>query len=251
MEGLVYLKAGDLKLVRHSDSATFLQPGVIESIQEKNSLQTVTLKDGNSSYDYELVTGKDGGIDVKFNSFQPKIYAALIGATYKSGQTLGLQRILSKAVPAKTPFTIDVSDEGTLSADFVPVIHDVADSPYVKVSADPAAGQFSASGSVFTFSSADAEAALKMNIEVDVALDQMEVQDENNMPVFEMTVTGEAANIDDQGVIKRDATIFDAVKLSGEASKPPRSKDPAGWSISMKMAKPRPGKKPVDYRIEN
>lgn len=250
-EGLVYLRAGNLKLVRHSDGATFLQPGAIESIQEKNSLQTATLKNGNSSYDFELVTGKEGGIDVKFSSFFPHIYAALIGATYKSDQTLGLQRILSDSIPTASPFVIDVSEEGTVSADFVPVIHDAADSPYVKVSSDPVVGQFSASGNVFTFSSANAGAALKMNFEITTTLDQMEILDEANMPVFEMTVSGEAANVDDQGVTKKDATIFDAVKLSGEASKPPRSKDPAGWSVSMKLAQPRAGKKPVDYRIES
>lgn len=252
MEGLVYLKAGDLKLVRHKDGRTFMQPGVIESIEDSLSLNTKSLPNGNSTYDFELVTGSDGQVVVNLSSFQPHIYAALIGAEYKGGESLGLQRIVKATVPSVAPYEVDLTEEGTISADFAPIVHDATDSPFVKSETTPSvAGEFGVSGSIFTFSSADAGESVKINFEVTTTVDQMTMADEANFPVFEMTAAGEAAMIDDQSVVKRDATIFDAVKATGNIAKPKRSKDPGGWSFTMKFCKPRPGNKAVDYRVES
>jgi len=252
MAGLVFLKAGDIKLVAHKDNKTYMQPGVVESVEDSMSLKTANLPDGNSAYDFELVTGSDGQVVVNLSSFQPHIYAALIGAEYKGGEELGLQRILSRTVPTTAPYEIDLTDEGTITAGFTPIVHDATDSPFVKSETTPSvAGEFGVSGNVFTFSSADAGEAVKINFEITTTIDQVTVPDETNYPVYEMTVAGEAAMIDDQSVVKRDATIFDAIKLTGDISKPKRSKDPAGWSFTMKFCKPRPGNKAVDYRVES
>ena len=248
---LVYKKAGNIKLVRRSDSAAFLQSGIVQSIKDSITIKTASLPDGNSDYDNEFTTGKDAQIVVNMSSFQPHLYAALIGATYTKAGSYKLPIIQDDSIPATTPFTIDVTAIGTPETTPVPVVHDAADSPYVMVSATPATGQFSVSGAVFTFSSADAGEAVKLNFDVTKTADKMELPSESRLPVFEMTITGEAVLYDDEGTAKRDAIVFDTVKLSGDVSRPERGGDPKGWTATFKLGKPRSGNNAVDYIVEN
>lgn len=250
MAKLVYKKAGSIELVRRSDLTRFLQTGVVESIEPSINQKTTTLPDGNSDYDLEFSAGKDAQVVVNFSTFVPKIYAAFCGATMTENSSFGIRHILQKTIPSASSYTIDVSsDAGTPAADPVPVVHDAADSPYVKVSADPAAGQFSVSGSVFTFSSANAGTEVALAFDVSTTADKMEVPAESNRPLFELRIAGNAVLADDEGTTKADAWIFDTVSPTGDIKPPIRKKEPAGWSVTFKMQKPRPGYKAVDYRV--
>lgn len=250
MAKLVYKRAGNLELIRRSDNARFLAFGVVQSIDPTITINTSTLPDGNSDYDLEFSSGKTAQVVVNLSTFVPKIYAALCGATYEESGSYGIRNIIQKTIPASTPFTVDVTaDAGTPAADPVPVVHDAADSPYVKVSSDPATGQFSVSGSVFTFSSANAGEELTLAFDVSTTADKMELPAESNRPVFEMIVAGGAVLADDEGTTKKDAWIFDSVGPTGDIKPPTRQKEPAGWSVTMKMLKPRAGNKAVDYRV--
>lgn len=249
MAKLVYKKAGSIELIRRSDLVRFLQVGVVESIEPSINQKTTTLPDGNSDYDMEFSAGKEGQVAVNFSTFVPKIYAAFCGATMTENSSFGIRHILQKTVPS-SGFTIDVaSDAGTPAADPVPVVHDAADSPYVKVSAAPAAGQFSVSGSVFTFSSANAGEEVVLAFDVSTTADKMELPSEGNRPLFELRIAGNAVLADDEGTSKADSWIFDTVSPTGDIKPPIRKKEPAGWSVTFKLQKPRAGNKPVDYRV--
>ena len=71
-----------------------------------------------------------------------------------------------------------------------------------------------------------------------------------NVDVFELTVMGEAILSDDEGTTKADAIIFDSVMPLGDINQPQRSKDMGGWSVSFTLQPPRPGRKAVDYIVE-
>jgi hypothetical protein len=249
MAKLVYKKAGHIELVRHSDSARFLGFGVVQSIDTSINLKTSNLEDGNSDWDLVFSQGKDGNITVNLNSFQPKIYSALSGATFTENSSIAIRHIVEDSVPAAAPYTIDVSKEGIPASDPIPVVHDAADSPYVKVSATPATGQFSVSGSVFTFCSADAGQEVVLAFDVSETGDKMEVPAQSSRSVFQMIIAGEAVLSEDEGTIKHDSMIFDSVAPTGDIKPPTRSKTPGGWSFTMAMQKPRAGRKPVDYRV--
>jgi hypothetical protein len=251
MPKLIYKKAGNIELIRRSDSVRFLAAGVIESIEPSISRKSSTLPDGNSDWDMEFSTGMEGQVVVNLSAFQPKLYAGLAGAAYTEGSSYAIRHITTQGVPSASPFAVDVSSEGIPVADPVPVVHDAADSPYVKVSADPAAGQFAVSGSVFTFSSANANKEVTIAFDSTTTADKMEVPSESNRPVFEMIIAGKAVLADDEGTSKADSLIFDSVAVSGDLKMPSRKREPVGWSFTMKILKPRAGRKVVDHRVEN
>jgi hypothetical protein len=249
MAKLVYKKPAHIELVRHSDSARFLGFGVVQSVDVSLNVKTATLEDGFSDYDLMFSQGMDGSITVNLNSFQPKLYAGLSGATFTENSSFAIRHIVEDSIPAATPYTIDVSKEGTPASDPVPVVHDATDSPYVKVSATPATGQFSVSGSVFTFSSADAGKEVVLAFDVSETGDKMELPAQSTRSVFQMVLAGEAVLAEDEGTVKADAYIFDSVAPTGDLKPPTRSKTPGGWSFTMAMQRPRAGQKPVDYRV--
>lgn len=251
MASLVYKKAGNIELVRYSDNKRFLQTGVVDSITESITQRTATLPDGNSDWDLEFFTGKEGTVTVNLSSFVPQIYATLIGATYTTSGTYAIRHILEKTIPPEGPYEIDVLDEGTPVADPAPVVHNVEDSPFAKVTDSPAQGQFAVSGSVFTFNSADAGTVVTLAFDVETEANKTELPDESNRPVFRMTIAGKAVLEEDEKTAKNDTIIFDRVSPTGEIAKPKRGGDPSGWNFTMKLLKPRPGYKVVDYRVEN
>ncbi|MFA7206982.1 MAG: hypothetical protein WC102_11715 [Saccharofermentanales bacterium] len=250
MAKLIYKKAGNIELIRRSDSARFLSVGVVESIEPSISRKSSTLPDGNSDWDMEFSNGMEGQVAVNLSTFLPKLYAGLAGATYDENSSYAIRHITTQGIPAASPFTVDVSAEGAPLADPVPVVHDAADSPYVKVSASPAAGQFAVSGSVFTFCSANANEEVTMAFDVTTTADKMELPSESNRPVFEMIIAGKAVLADDEGTSKADTMVFDSVAVSGDLKPPARKREPVGWNFTMKILKPRAGRKPVDYRVE-
>lgn len=249
MAKLVYKKAGHIELVRHSDNSRFLAFGVVQSIDTSINLRTTNLEDGNSDWDLVFSQGKEGNITVNLNSFNPKIYAALTGSTFTENSSVAVRHIIESRIPDSAPYTIDVSAEGTPATDPVPVVHDAADSPFVKASSASTTGQFAVSGSVFTFASADAGKEVVLAFDVSETGDQMEVPEQSTRPVFQMIIAGQAVYAEDEGTVKHDAMIFDSVAPTGDIKPPTRSKTPGGWSFTMAMQKPRAGRKPVDYRV--
>ena len=249
MAKLVYKKPAHIELIRHSDSARFLGFGVVQSVDVSLNVKTATLEDGFSDYDLMFSQGMDGSITVNLNSFQPKLYAGLSGATFTENSSYAIRHIIESCIPSSAPYTIDVKNEGTPATDPVPVVHDATDSPYVNVSSTPTTGQFSVSGSVFTFSSADAGQEVVLAFDVSGTGDKMELPAQSTRSVFQMVLAGEAVLAEDEGTVKADAYIFDSVAPTGDLKPPTRSKTPGGWSFTMAMQRPRTGKKPVDYRV--
>jgi hypothetical protein len=249
MAKLVYKKPAHIELIRHSDSARFLGFGVVQSVDVSLNVKTATLEDGFSDYDLVFSQGMDGSITVNLNSFQPKLYAGLSGATFTENSSYAIRHIIESRIPSSAPYTIDVKNEGTPATDPVPVVHDATDSPYVNVSSTPTTGQFSVSGSVFTFSSADAGQEVVLAFDVSETGDKMELPAQSTRSVFQMVLAGEAVLAEDEGTIKHDSMIFDSVAPTGDLKPPTRSKTPGGWSFTMAMQKPRAGRKPVDYRV--
>ena len=249
MAKLVYKKPAHIELVRHSDSARFLGFGVVQSVDVSLNVKTATLEDGFSDYDLMFSQGMDGSITVNLNSFQPKLYAGLSGATFTENSSFAIRHIVEDSIPAATPYTIDVSGEGTPTASPVPVVHDATDSPYVMVSSNPNTGQFSVSGSVFTFSSVNAGQEVVLAFDVSESGDKMELPAQSTRSVFQMVLAGEAVLAEDEGTIKHDSMVFDSVAPTGDLKPPTRSKTPGGWSFTMAMQRPRIGQKPVDYRV--
>lgn len=246
---LIYKKAGHLELLRYRDNKRFLFTGVVQSLVPSITGKSATLEDGNSDWDYEFSTGKEGQITVNLNSFVPRLYAALVASEYKEESNLAIRRIEEISVPSESPYSVELKK--TPEASTIVIVNE-DDSPFVKVSATPAKGQYMVSNSDVTFNSADAKTYLVTAYDYAAAKGkQFQMDEQANDDVFQVTIAGEACKKDNESIIIADSLTFDRMKATGEIAMPTRQREPQGWNFTMKVLKPRPGYKVVDYRTES
>src|SRR5690554_2161771 len=111
--GINYKKAGNLELIRERDGKHFLAMGKVEFIGGLAITQkTTNLPDGNSDFDLEYSTGKDGQIAVNLSSFVPSLYSALTGAEYAAGTNGTIRKIEEVAIPDDGEVTLKDTPSG-------------------------------------------------------------------------------------------------------------------------------------------
>lgn len=250
MADLAFKRAGHLRLVRRRDGKVFQAHGIVQSIEPLNlNRSSVTVTDGNNAFDRTFSGATTGGIVINLNSFNPTFWAAVASADVQTGQTAQIPRYEEIAVPETAPYTVTLKKE---PVDGTVTIVDVNNEAFDEVPDSPAqAGEFVVNGSTIEF--ADADAGKKLFVTYDVEVDKatrVGITGTENVDVFELTVMGEAILSDDEGTTKADAIIFDSVMPLGDINQPQRSKDMGGWSVSFTLQPPRPGRKAVDYIVE-
>ena len=244
---LIYKKAGHLELLRYKDNKRFLFTGVVQSLVPSITGKSATLEDGNSDWDYEFSTGKEGQITVNLNSFVPRLYAALVASEYKEESNLAIRRIEEISVPSESPYSVELKK--TPEASTIVIVNE-DDSPFV--SGSPVVkGGYKVSGDTVEFNSADAGTYLMVAYDYKAATGRQSGMDEQTHDdIFQATITGEACRKDNESIVIADSMTFDRTKATGELAMPPRQSEPAGWNFTLKVLKPRPGYKVVDHRIE-
>ncbi len=245
MPELVYKKAGNLELYRHRDGKEFLFNGVVNSLGATIGRTTANLNDGNSDWDYVFTTGRSGQVTVNLNSFQPRLYAALVAADFTDDTSANIRRINEYAIPAASPYTVSLAKtpvNGTI------VVVNQDDSPFTVGSG---AGQYTVNGSDLTFNSADAGKPVVVAYDYNAAsASKMQLAAEAGSDIFKVTIAGEAVDKNNESVVKADAIVFDRMMPTGEIPWPSRQKEPQGWQFTLAVLKPRPGYKVVDYIVE-
>lgn len=245
---LIYKKAGHLELFRYRDSKTFLFNGIVQSLTPSITSNVTELENGNSDWPIVLSSGKAGSVAVNLNSFNPRLYAALVTADYTDETDLNIRRIEEITVPAGSPYTVKL---GKKLEDSNLVIVNEDDSPYAKVSDTPNKGEYSYSSGTLTFCSDDAETVLVVAGDYKAAnAHHLQLPEKVNDDVFRVTVAGEAVKRENESISRVDALTFDRMRAEGEIAMPPRQKEPTGWSFTMRLLDPRPGYKVVDYKVE-
>jgi hypothetical protein len=245
---LVYKKAGHIELLRYRDSKRFLFTGIVQSLVPSITPKSTTLADGNSDWDYDYSAGKDGQVAINLNSFVPRLYAALVASEYKDESNLAIRRIEEISVPAASPYTVKLKKAPEAST---VVIVNEDDSPFVSGSPTANQGEYKVSGDLVEFNSADAGTYLMVAYDYKATTGkQFEMDEQTNDDIFQVTIAGEACRKDNESIVIADSMTFDRMKATGELAMPPRQKEPAGWNFTMKVLKPRPGYKVIDYRTE-
>lgn len=244
MPELVYKKAGRLELFRYRDSSNFYFNGVVASIIPQITNNSTQLPDGNSDWDYEFTSGRQGQVQINLNSFQPKLYAALVAADFSDETDLTMRDVDEYTIPSASPYTVTVPK--TPTANIVVVNQD--DSPFTS---GAGSGQYTNSDAEFTFNSADAGKSIVIAYDYTApTANRMQLAAQANNDVFRVTIIGQAVEKNNEAVIKRDNMIFDRMMPAGEVAMPPRQREPQGWNFSMKIQRPREGYKTVDYKVE-
>lgn len=248
MPELVYKRAGHIELIRYRDSKRFLFNGVVQSLVPSITNNVSELEDGNSDWNYVFSAGKAGTLTVNLNSFQPRLYAALITATFEDETDLNIRRIQEITVPSESPYTVELLK--TPEEDNINLVNE-DDSPFVKTGTSPAAGEFSVSADTLEFNSADAETYLVVAYDYkSTNAKQSQLPESVNDDNFRLTIAGEAVLKHDEGTRKVDSMTFDKVRAEGEVAMPSRQREPQTWTFNMRVLRPRPGQKVVDYRVE-
>lgn len=247
MAELIFKKAGNIELIRYKDSKRFLKNGVVQSLAPKITNKTTTLANGNAAMDDVFSAGKDAQVTVNLNSFQPKLFAALVAADFLEGSSATIRRIEETTIPEASPYT------GTLQRTPVSgtiVVHDENDSPFTLVSTTPSTGQYSVSASTITFCSVDAGKEVIIAYDVSANSKRMQLSANANNDTFRMIISGETVLRKDEGTTKIDAITFDRVMPTGDIAWPSREKEPKGWNFTLQVLRPRPGYNVVDYVVE-
>lgn len=251
MHELQFKRAGHLRLVRHRDGKVFQAMGIVVSIEPLNlNRSSVTVTDGNNTFDYTFSGQTTGGVTVNLNSFNPSFWAALVSAETKVEQSARIPRYEEIAVPTTAPYTVNL--KRTPVAGSIAVV-DINNEPFTEVPSSPVdEGEFALNTDTLEFSSADAGKKLYVTYDVEVQKAfRAGITGEESLDVFELTIMGEAIADKNEGLVKADAIVFDSVIPLGDINQPQRSKDMGGWSVSFTLQPPRPGRKAVDYIVED
>jgi hypothetical protein len=242
--GINYKKAGNLELIRERDGKHFLAMGKVEFIGGLAITQkTTNLPDGNSDFDLEYSTGKDGQIAVNLSSFVPSLYSALTGAEYAAGTNGTIRKIEEVVIPDDGEVTL----KDTPSGDLTVVDGDNVD--FTLGETTPTAGEYTFATDTVTFAVEDAGKLVYIAYDVEAPKTQgMSLEASNNADVFKVVVTGEAILAENEGITVHDQLTIDRATVTGEVKMPDRSKEPKGWNFTLKLQAPRAGRKAVDYK---
>jgi len=254
---LVPLKSGKIVLFKFNADGTLtktaanasLNNGTVTSIGRGRNFNTKELPDGNSQYPmgvYDI--GVNDTVIVNMSSFQPALYAMLSGedVTDNADDTMSMveQEI---TIPDTTPFTVtlDPAYDGTGMILTV----GIDSTPYTKTASAPATGEFSVSGDVMTFNSADAGKGLFVTYDYDASTSSAGLPETVKRPILHAIIS---TDYQDSGQLAtyRANIIVDRCKSTGELKPPDQKVDPDGWSFTLQVMKPRGGKRPVDTKYE-
>lgn len=254
MRPIVFEEPGKLMLVRYNaDSTLTYTPaniisnvGKVISIAPSTTQNTATLTDGNSDWDMYFDTSKAGQITITMATFQPELYAALMGTetTIEATDTLWA---------ADEGYTIP--EEGTVEIAHTPktngaiVVKGEDGTEFTVAELTPEAGQYTIATNKLTFAAGDAGKVIYVTYEWDAteAL-SFGLPEKGSRPALHAIVTG-LANSDD-GVTKYDANIIiDKCKATGDVASPSMQREPQNWSFTLQVMQPRPGMKAVGYKF--
>ncbi|HXP74620.1 MAG TPA: hypothetical protein VN823_10785 [Stellaceae bacterium] len=141
-------------------NATPIRFGALQDVSIDFSF---TLKELYGQYQFPLAVGRGAGKiqgKAKFAQINGTTLNSLFfGQAQATGQTL-TSLTEAQSVPASTPFTVTVANAATFAVD-LGVVYAATGLPLAKVASAPAQGQYAvSSGGVYTFASADANAAI-------------------------------------------------------------------------------------------
>ena len=253
MRTIIYPRSGKVILRRYGAdgllSDNFVtNTGVVESIAANVNIATTELADGNSDFPMGVYdTGKSGQLVATMSSFQPNLYAALMGTELESVSETNLWAVDQEVtVPSSSPFTVELDHEPDTDGSIILV--DADSSPFVKSGSDPASGEYSVSADVMEFSSADAGKQLFLTYEWQADLATvMALPTIGVRPVMQAIVSTIATDEDEINVYDANIVI-DKCKATGDINQPTQQREPQSWNFTMQILKPRGGYNPVYWK---
>ena len=144
-------------------NATPLQIGALQDISTDLSRTTKQLF---GQYQQPLAIGAGelkAALKAKMGYINAGVYASLFYGVSTSTGTVSLAQNEAHSVPASTPWTVTVTNSAQFSKDLG--VTYANGNPLTQVASGPTAGQYSVSAGVYTFATADANAAVLISYE--------------------------------------------------------------------------------------
>ncbi len=253
MQSIIYPSAGRIVFRKYAATGVLsnnfiTNNGTVESIATNVNIATTQLADGNSDFPMGVYdTGKSGQIVVTMSSFQPELYAALMGSqleTIVEDDLWAADQEIS--VPESSPYIVTLPH--TLKTDGIVIVVDKSGSPFVSVATSPAQGEYLASGSTVEFNSVDAGRVLFITYEwTGNNVNKFGLPAVGIRPVMQAIISTVAT--DEDQVNEYDANIIvDKCKATGDINQPTQQREPQNWSFTLQVLKPRPGYNPVYWK---
>lgn len=258
MKSIIYPRSGKFVLVKYntdgtltpSDDTIVAANGVVQSVEASVTINTSELADGNSDFPMGVFdVGKTGQLVITMSSFQPALYAALMGSKVEEEDSATLWAAEEEiTVPSESPYTVTLSH--TPKSDGTLVIVNDEGSPLVKApSSSPSTGQYSVSAATVEFASTDAGKIMFATYEWTASqVTKMGLPEVGSRPVLHAIISTEAT--DEGELTKYDANIIvDKCKAIGDINQPTQQREPQAWNFTLRVLKPRPGYNPVYWKF--
>lgn len=256
MRPLVFKESGKIILAKfQADGTLKMDPsdmvianGTVQSIQPNINFAVTELPDGNSLFPMgRYDTGVTGQVVVTMSSFQPNLYAALIGTSVKDvpGDTLW-SADTEAIIPDETPYTIKLDHTPKTNGNLFVAGED--GTMFTKAEAEPEAGKYSVTDDTLTFAADDAGKTVFISYEWTTNAKTFGIETAGARPVLHAIISGYAV---DEGELNRYPVniIIDKCKATDNINMPPRQKTPEPWSFTLGVERPRPGRRPVDWKF--
>ena len=166
MSGITQLGSfgsGILYATPSGSNATPLQIGALQDVSADLSRTTKQLF-GQNQQPLAIGAGElKASLKAKMGYINAGIYASLFYGVSTSSGTVSLAQNESHSVPASTPWTITVTNSAQFTKDLG--VTYANGNPLTQVASGPTAGQYSVSAGVYTFATADANAAVLISYE--------------------------------------------------------------------------------------
>ena len=253
MRSIIYPRSGKIVFRKFSAAGVLsnnfiVNNGTVQTIAANVNIATTELADGNSDFPMGVYdTKKSGQLVVTMSSFQPELYAALMG----SGVEMSAQDDLWAAdqeigIPGSSPYVVALTHAPKTGGTIILV--DNEGSPFIKQASAPAEGQFSVSASDVEFNSANAGQVVFMTYEwVASNVNKLGIPTIGIRPVMQAIVSTEATDEDEVSVYDANVVV-DKCKATGDINQPQQQREPQSWSFTLQVLKPRPGYNPVYWK---
>ena len=253
MRSIIYPRAGKIVFRKFLSSGALsdnfiTNNGTVESIAANVNIATTSLADGNSDFPMGVYdTGKSGQVVVTMSSFQPALYAALMGSEMESLSDSEMRAVDQEiSIPEPSPFVVALNHEP--DSDGTIILVDKDGSPFVKQASSPAEGEFSVSDKNVEFNSANAGEAVFMTYEWQADLaSRLALPAIGARPVMQAIVSTEATDEDEINIYDANIVV-DKFKATGDINQPTQQREPQNWSFTLQVLKPRPGYNPVYWK---
>lgn len=257
MKPIIFPQAGNITLVKYSSDGTLdfanavTAVGTVQSITPGVNYATSELQDGNSQWPLGIFdTGINATLRVSMSSFQPNLYAALIGTNVTEAANDTLWAVEEGAiVPSASPYEVTLAytpvTGGTIIVAYTDgkLLTQVTDATSLT-----AAGQYYVSGSTITFHSADAGKEVLITYEYSATnVTSFGIPESVIRPALHAIISVKATDESQVGQYNANI-IIDKCKGEGNINTPALQKDPQAWEFTLRVLKPRHGMKAVDFK---